>query len=534
MNTRYTETFLFLSRLSRRSNKGFAMGFVVTAGFLMAATGAVMLLRSSSETEKVAAQQTTAKGTAKADVGVTRIVYFLNQPQHQKLIKKPTAQWQTVADEIIAELEAGSSSSSGSSNQLQGAACDGSGGSDSGDSGASASGSTDEFDEEMFDQLINNEWITISSSDTSAGEYRLTGYELDSETDPKLVNLQVEARALNQKNNTNDLKANNAIRAVNVLLPIIEITPEEEAENSLTPGLWVSDTKNGSGGRQDNSKMSSGDQGPINAVTWIDCSQKSEWKSNSSYVNNSKLDATPIKIGERNINPVEGGGVKQVRDDMLPVPSIPSSGVNNMGSRDWGDCYATLPRGVNGNSSTCSVGAGTDTPVGNIYYYKFTGDDSIKLSNAQLRIKPPEGKKVVIHITGGITISGTGKTHGAPASCKGTSEKVATYIGDPDDPSKLELYSHSSSKAIDISDTTMISAFVHAPKTELKISQAQVRGAAWVKNMDASNSGGGSGCDRAIKQMDVGKTLVMGGEEEEAQPITTLGQVASYQSTEAE
>ena len=132
-------------------------------------------------------------------------------------------------------------------------------------------------------------------------------------------------------------------------------------------------------------------------------------------------------------------------------------------------------------------------------------------------------------------MSGTGKDHGEPASCQGTSEPVTTYIGDPDDPSKLEIYHHSAANPIDISDTTMISGFVHAPKVELKISQAQVRGAAWFKKMDASNSGGGSsGCERSIKQMDVGKTLVMGGEEEESEPVTTLGQVASYQSTEAE
>ncbi len=537
MNTRYTETFLFLSRLSRRSNKGFALGFALCAGVLMASTGVVMLMRSSSEREKVIAQQTIAKGITKADVGVTRIAYFFNQPQHQKLIKTPTDQWQSVADEIIAELAAdGGGGSDSSSNQLQGAACDGSGGSDSSESDSSSSGSSGAFDTDMFNKLLNNEWITIKTSkDTSAGEYRLTGYELDSETDPQFVNLQVEARGFDQDDNTTELKSNNSVRGINVLLPIMEQTEEEEAESSMIPGLWVSDTNNGSGGQNDNSKMSSDSSKtkPINAVTWIDCSQNSDWNTSESYVNSMKLDSTPIKIGETNINPTDNGGVKQIKDNMLPVPSIPSSGVKNMGSRDWSDCYATLPR-ISGNSSTCSVGSGTDTPVGNIYYYKFTGDDSIKLSNAQLRIKPPEGKKVVIHITGGITISGTGKDHGAPASCQGTSEKVATYIGDPDDPSKLELYSHSSSKPIDISDTTMISAFVHAPKTELKISQAQVRGAAWVKRMDASNSGGGSGCDRAIKQMDVGKTLVMGGEEEEAQPTTTLGQVASYYSTEAE
>ena len=80
----------------------------------------------------------------------------------------------------------------------------------------------------------------------------------------------------------------------------------------------------------------------------------------------------------------------------------------------------------------------------------------------------------------------------------------------------------------------MISAFVHAPKTELKISQAQVRGAAWVKKMDASNSGGGSGCDRSIKQMDVGKTLVTNGESEQSESKPTLGGTNAYLTLEAQ
>ncbi len=544
MNTRYTEIFLFLSRLSRRSNKGFAMGFVLMVGVLMAATGAVMLLRSGSEREKVVAQQNTAKGIAKAEVGVTRIRFFLNQQQHQQLIKTEFGEWQTVADEISASGSSSSSSSSSDSNQLQGITCDGSGGSggssSSSSSSSSASGFSDAFDTGMFNKLIGQQWIPVNASDPSAGEFRLTSYELETPAptpeepnpEPTMVTLEVEARGLNQ-DDSSDLKSNNSVRAISVDLPIIELSTEEEAEASLTPGLWISDTTNGSGGQNDNSKQSSGPQGPINAVTWIDCSQNSDWNSSQSYVNNSKLDPTPIQIGDTTINPAQNGGVKRIKDDMLPIPSRPSSGVKNMGSKDWSDCYAVLPR-ISGNSSTCSVGSGTDSPVGDIYYYRFTGDDSIKLSNAQIQIKPPPGKKVVIFIQGGITMSGTSKPSGGQrVKCRSGSgtKNVVTFIGDPEDPSKLELYSESREKPIDISDTTMISGFVHAPKTELKISQAQVRGAAWVKRMDASNSEG-SGCDRSIKQMDVGQTLVVGGGDGEPQSFTTLGQVSSYRSVQ--
>ena len=55
--------------------------------------------------------------------------------------------------------------------------------------------------------------------------------------------------------------------------------------------------------------------------------------------------------------------------------------------------------------------------------------------------------------------------------------------------------------------------------------------------MDASNSKG-SGCDRSIKQMDVGPTLVMpaGAPSGAAEPqdFTILGQVSSYRSIQIE
>ncbi len=227
--------------------------------------------------------------------------------------------------------------------------------------------------------------------------------------------------------------------------------------------------------------------------------------------------------------------VKQVKDDLPSAPSIPA-GAQNLGSLNASNCYITLPR-TSGNSwggdaaSECDTinDGSSDVQVDGVYHYHFTGD--VTLSNSQIRINPPNGTKVIIHVSGGITLTGKGLSHDAASSCVGALDPVATYIGDPDKPSKLELYSHSSSQPIDISDTTMISAFVHAPDTELKISQGQVRGAAWVKSMDASNSGGGSGCDRSIKQMDIGKIEALEGDGGTPKPY--LDSVLSYRTIEA-
>ncbi|MGB5769740.1 MAG: hypothetical protein WBM32_07710, partial [Crocosphaera sp.] len=105
MNTRYTETLLFLCRLSRRNNKGFAMGFSLAVGVIMAATGAVMLLRGNSETQKMVAQQATAKGKTTGDTAIARMQFFLGK--YPFLTEKPITEWQSseVEEELTKSLE---------------------------------------------------------------------------------------------------------------------------------------------------------------------------------------------------------------------------------------------------------------------------------------------------------------------------------------------------------------------------------------------------------------------------------------------
>ncbi|MGK7880196.1 MAG: hypothetical protein AB4060_08865 [Crocosphaera sp.] len=584
MNTRYTEILLFFSRLSRRNNKGFVIGMVLASGVVMTLIAAVMLVRSSSEKEKVTVQQHTAKGMAKADVGLIRITQFLNHTEHQQLIKKDwreEGKWADEAGKIAAAAQAASGSGSGSSsieNPLDDVNdCDsnkipgewGNGGSSSsqssngGSDSDSAQSYRDEFDAAYFNEMVgklsNSEWIEIDADDPSAGEFRLTDYQLlPSPDDPNMVQLEIEARGLDQDNSTSDLKLNNSIRKISVKLPILERS--ENSSNAtgdtdvyLTPGLWIPRLQDEEDAKQ--SSDSSKPNKPINAITWVGCLENEvqengqpKWEVNESYVNSNKLDDTPIEIGEHSINPKDPTrdgqnlGVIAIDNNMFGLPPDPP--VSKLNPLDFSNCGITLPRGVSGNTWSGSSSEqcdnfqnnATDTAIGNIYYYWFQGDDSIKLSNAQIRINPPPGKKVVIFIDGGITMSGKDTFNNAQTTeCRSESgnQTVVTFIGDPEDPSKLELYSRSSSKEINISGGTIISGFVHAPQTKLLISQAQVRGAAWVKQMDASNSG--SDCDRSIKQMDVGQTLVMGGSPQgQPQNFTVLGQVSSYRSIEVE
>ncbi len=511
MNTRLKLTLL---TLTTHKNQGFSIVFALMIGVGMILTTSTMIIRASQGKNQTTAQESINKASSNTDLAVTRIAYFLNQ--NRELIKKPTDQWQTVANETT------TTSHSSGSTTIQGIACDSTAGT------GGAEGSTDSAGNKttILNNLVTQSWLSIDENNPSAGDYRLQQYQLNSLHKPTKVKMQVEARTLQE--NSTDLSLNNSISSIEVTFPIID--PSQKVTAPM-PGLWISDTTGGTGGVNHNSKQSSGANQPINAITWLDCTQMTDWQTNVSYVNNEKLNLNPITIGNRIVNPTE---IQQVQDDLPDVPSSPL-GAYNLGSLNASNCYITLPRtpgntwGGDAGSECETINDRTsDTAIDGVYYYEFTGD--VSLSNSQIRINPPTGTKVVIHVTGGITLSGKAMAHGASSSCLGASDAVATYMGDPDDPSKLELYSHSSFEPIDISETTLISGFVHAPDTQLKISEGQVRGAAWVKSMDASNSGGGLGCDRSIKQMDVGTPQIM--EDPAKEPHPYLGKPIHYRTLE--
>ena len=154
-----------------------------------------------------------------------------------------------------------------------------------------------------------------------------------------------------------------------------------------------------------------------------------------------RIDTTAIAInGAKIIPPAE---VTQVTEDLPALPSIPA-GAYDLSSLNASNCYITLPRtsdnswGGDAGSECETINDRTsDVPLDGVYHYHFTGD--VILSNSQIRINPPEGTKVVIHVSGVLTMSGKGVSHGSSTSCAGALDPVTTYIGDPDDPSKLEV-----------------------------------------------------------------------------------------------
>lgn len=219
MNTRYTETFLFLSRLSRRSNKGFALGFVLTAGVLMAATGAVMLLRSSSETEKIVAQEATAKGKTTGEVAIARIQYLLGK--YPFLAEMEMEDWQNADVESKLEAQIRNTCEGQSLTQSE------------------IDAKVDEVKQEIGKYTEKDgtdyKWLKMDESNPNQGQFRFTTFQ-PAIAGQEMGTLTIEAKA----NVDNDLKE--APTRLEVKIPLSENEVEIEAGDS--PGLWV---QNGSG-----------------------------------------------------------------------------------------------------------------------------------------------------------------------------------------------------------------------------------------------------------------------------------------------
>lgn len=221
MNTRYTETFLFLSRLSRRSNKGFALGFVLTAGVLMAATGAVMLLRSSSETEKIAAQEANAKGQTTAEVAIARMQYILGK--YPFLAEMEMDNWQNadVEDQIKAQIQSSCEAAS----------------LDEDDINAEVTKSIQEIGKYTEKDGGDYKWLEMNPTNSKQGQFRFTNYE------PAIAGQQMGEMTIEAKANIdNELK-----EAPSKLVVTIPLTQNEaEIEDGDSPGLWIKNPSLGS------------------------------------------------------------------------------------------------------------------------------------------------------------------------------------------------------------------------------------------------------------------------------------------------
>ncbi|MGK7943328.1 MAG: hypothetical protein AB4058_02545 [Microcystaceae cyanobacterium] len=543
MNNRFTLALALLTTSKNQKGFGIVMAFGIGLSMILAA---IMIINHASDYRtKAFAGKVTFKAEAAAQSGTVRILNYLNEPQHRALISQNSDQWMSTVTAISTATsstftfepnpdksypeKAQYCDDNNLPNQIQGS---------SGNRGVNVA---------FLNKLMSYDWISLDENG-SKGAYRLRKYEVDQNSGITMI---VEGKAVD--NNSDTLEMNDSVRAIKIHRPYKTLT------SAHLPGLWVNDISADSGGRPFNAKQKGEVPTPINATTWVECNHN---ENNNDYVQESKIDATEIVTALGTFTPTfnkvhkilqEGEESEQERmSSYLPeVPPLPSSdNVVNMGSKNWTNCVATLPR-ISSNRSTCNIkdedgNLEFDTPIGDAYYYVFTGDNAeraLTVNNAQVRIKPPDGKKVIIYADGRILVRGTGINHGERAFCEtdtnpDTNDQVAidSYIGNFEYPKYLEIYSTVDStrrrKGIVLNDQNGIFGFIHGPETRLDMNNSTILGAAWVKRFDANNSGS-SGCAYSIKQKDVGEISWIGRIPNNA-AVPQLGSIHSWKTVEAE
>lgn len=491
-------------------NKGFILPIATGIGLVMILLVVTMGVRTQEARTGATRQVQTNESLGVAETGITRTISLLKK--YPVNVEKDINDW--TAEEDIAN------------NNIFSETCS--------DNGGSSTDGSSEVSEEDMEKLQEGQWIPIDLDNPSKGQYKLLEYSYNQAEQVSTIKVQGQAV-------TSDTATANTV--IEVQLSTQTVNPSDNNPSNI-PGIWVDD------------KLS----------TPIDVSTDGSLNANILVKNTNCTLPEPSKISEDKLEK-ENGAIKPIYNGSLPtvlanpssLPSLPSppNHAYTIEPIDASNCYIVLPRISSSDRSTGVPTDGTncdkseiksdfehitsDTPTNGIYSYliESTGStgDSIKLSNSQLIIDPPPNTKVVLYVRGNILISGTGGDQSRATTCIGTSTKVSSYLN-KDEANKLEIYGADASggtwgsgykmEKINVSDTTMISAFIYAPTATVDISQGQIKGSVWAKEFKASNS---SGCKIAVRQDDVGLPLAVKSIINTS-IITTLDKINSWQRRE--
>jgi len=462
---------LRLILISYSHDGGFVIPLITGIGLIMIVVGMTLFRTSQREQETTVIRQQTTQSLSLAEAGIVETLSYLNR--FTVLVDQNLKDWPEIATSIPTSDSDACSQTPASTSVIDWV------------SAAKKMADADTTND-------NQAWINLSK-----GQYRILSYQVNDKTGI----LNVEGR---------EGADSSAITALEVTLPIVT-----DSSSAGVPGLWLPN------------KVDPPANIATDASIQADICLEGSLPSDPSKLSNSKLTGP----GTLDFPAGDDPGITENTDEIPPLPNLPSVRYD-LASLDASDCYIMLPRIpdsereeqssnflVSGLSNNCgSFNSSTsDVPEGKIYSYFFQGSDSIKLSNAQILINPPPGTTVAIYLEGNVTISGTSNSTGAPSlSCVGTTNDITTYIGHPTDASKVVIYGSAEfgnpegnpnyggsihTGVISISDTTLINGFVFAPDADLQLSQGQVKGSAWVKEIHASSS---SGCSISISQQNVG------------------------------
>jgi hypothetical protein len=479
-------------------------------GLLMILAALIVGIRSQEDRVSASSQNKTSQSLSVAETGIARVTALLKK--YPALVTKPTGDWNTTTDTTTTICSGGTASTASNETATEAA---------------------------LIDSIRSSGWIQVETGNPSKGEYKVLNYTLNSPV-AGTNTLIVQARAQSDNGATTTSVLNSST--------FLEVQIPTDGSTNI-PGLWVR-------------KVLST---PIDVSTDESLNTNVQVEGCSLPSDTSKIGTAKLETVSGTIEPIYDGSTPGVTADPDAFPSLPSppTGTPVLPSIDASNCYVVLPRmprtGSNPTGTTCNDksslisafdGVTSDVPTDNVYRYiidstssNSPGGDSIKLSNSQLIIDPPTGTKVVLYVRGNITISGTSPSSYS-TSCVGTSTGVSSYIngGYPAGasypansglPANLEIYGADGSgggdwgtgykmEKINVSDTTMMSAFIYAPEATVDVSQGQIKGTVWTKEFKASNS---SGCDIAVIQQDVGNLQV--------QFVPTIDRVTLWRRREA-
>ena len=524
---------LALIRAYSKDN-GFVTVMVTVVGLVMlfAATG--MVLRTHQNKVNAFAQNQSAASLGMAETGLAQTMHLLEKYPPlamNKLEQDANSVWNTGASDWNTTFSSVSSSNSCISINSTPTSFS-----------PPSDGSTDKTNITKAYKMIDGDpsnddeaWVGDSKK-----RYRVRKYEPDLSAMTAI--LQIEGQYQDE-----------SISVVEVEIPL-----EDKSFDVAVPGVWVDDSATTP------IEISASQGGVIKASV---CINAETFNSSAHKIvqNDLSTDTLPTEVGggQPTILPSSNGPSIPKPGFPDPPPEIPIGTVEINPLVGLKECYIILPRidenttdreyeplavknisdtsGDHDNCHNFNDSTDVETPDANgIYHYiiKENGDKSID-GKVQIIINPPadtaeKNYRVALHLEGAINIINWEDVSSQPKyddpvipilECQENGSNTTTHyltsyitsvIGiDTDTGKYIE-----SAKNIDVYYTgtekstinqTVVTGFYYFPNAEITTSQGQIRGSAWAKKFEASNSG--SSCGIAIDQMEVSEdaTRLAGG-----------------------
>lgn len=403
MNTRFK--FALIRHLNSDRHQGFALPMAMMVGMVMLVVGITMVIRAQGDQSKAVAQTSKTIANAAAEAGLTRIQNFL--VQNPALAQYSMEEWKTAMVAYQGNANTTDATLTGMVGLLKQQSCSYSGQSDAtikqtlvptmatfvASSGNSATG--------VENSLPNPD----SSNSTFAPSFQLKGYVYSN----KKAQAVLVGKAGQQSKAT-----------LAVTIPVDN--NKLDASTQAFPGLWVREYLRA--GQNDNNP------GTLNAHVLYDCGINAGTFTTTAQTNGSASGYTYyVSSGTANggtaIRVALPTGNPAPEKSLLPMPNPPTSAPSGVTPVSLGSITSSLtlprttsnasPNNVNDTTSSSNYSSTTDT-----YYYTVS---SISGNGVNLQFTP--GKKVVVFLTGNISIGGTSQiTH----RCTGTSGCDATDV----------------------------------------------------------------------------------------------------------